>query len=59
MWWPGVRCGERIGAERRHRDHPELHGEVADGAGEAVPRHVRLGSGEQQHVVAGFVAAHA
>ena len=52
-----MRRGERVGAERGHLRHAELLGEVGDGGGEAVPRHVRLGTAEQQHVVAVGVAA--
>ena len=56
---PGVRRGERVGAERRHLGDAELLGEVGDGVGEAVPGHVRLGPAEQQDVAAVGVVAEA
>ena len=51
--WPGVRRGERVGAEGRHLARPpSCSARSATVVGEAVPRHVRLGSAEQQHVAA-------
>ena len=46
----GVRCGERVGAEGDHPGHAEPSGELADGGGEAVPRHVGLRPPSAQHV---------
>ena len=53
----GVGRGERIGAEGDHPGHAELAGQFADRRGEPVPRHVRLRTAEQQHVVALRIAA--
>ena len=47
---PGVRRGERVGAEADHLRDTELRRPARRRRDEAVPRHVGLGAGQQQHV---------